>query len=64
MHLPEALCFDEVRLTSNVLGGLSFIYSDETSGKILDILPDCRQTTLKSHFLHYPKEVRNKVYCN
>ena len=61
MHLPEVLCFDEVRLTSNVLGGLSFIYLDEKSGKILDILPDRRQTTLKSHFLHYPKEVRDKV---
>lgn len=61
MHLPEVLCFDEVRLTSNVLGGLSFIYLDEKSGKILDILPDRRQTTLKSHFLHYPREVRDKV---
>ncbi|MDK1717053.1 transposase [Dellaglioa algida] len=61
MHLPEVLCFDEVRLTSNVLGGLNFIYLDENKVEILDILLDRRQTTLKSHFLHYPKEVRDKV---
>lgn len=35
LYLPEVLRFDEIRLTSNVLGRLSFIYSDGKKEKFL-----------------------------
>ncbi|MGT2749405.1 ISL3 family transposase [Streptococcus orisasini] len=56
--LPEMLSWDEF---SYQKGKLAFIAQDFNTKKIITILDDRRQTTIRNHFFKYSKEARNKV---
>lgn len=56
--LPQHLSFDEFQ---SVDRKMSFIYLDNESHQIVDILPDRRMDSLRNHFLRYPKEAREGV---
>lgn len=56
--LPEILSWDEF---SYQKGKLAFIAQDFNTKKIMTILDDRRQTTIRNHFFKYSKEARNKV---
>ena len=56
--LPEILSWDEF---SYQKGKLAFIAQDFNTKKIITILDDRRQTTIRNHFFKYSKEARNKV---
>lgn len=60
-HLPEALSFDEFHATKDTKGKMAFIYTDASSGRIIDILPSRKKHDLIHHFKRYPKHVRAKV---
>ncbi|MFC4710940.1 ISL3 family transposase [Enterococcus eurekensis] len=59
--LPETLCLDEFTSTKNKKGKYSFIYSNASSHKIIDILIDNFSRTIRDHFLRYPLKERLKV---
>lgn len=59
--LPETLCFDEFTSTKNKKGKYSFIYSNASSHKIIDILIDNFSKSIKEHFLRYSLKERLKV---
>ena len=40
---------------------MSFTYIDSKNHQLIDILPDRRLDTLRSHFLNYSYQTRNKV---
>ena len=61
LHLPQNLCFDEFTSVKNNSGRYSFIYSDSSTHKIIDILIDNKKPTLEKHFLKYPLRVRRQV---
>ncbi|BDD42422.1 ISL3 family transposase [Streptococcus ruminantium] len=56
--LPEVLSWDEF---SYQKGKLAFIAQDFNTKKIITILDDRRQTTIRNHFFKYSKEARKKV---
>ncbi|WP_156010815.1 ISL3 family transposase, partial [Streptococcus ruminantium] len=56
--LPEGLSWDEF---SYQKGKLAFIAQDFNTEKIITILDDRRQTTIRNHFFRYSKEARKKV---
>ncbi|MGT2716764.1 ISL3 family transposase [Streptococcus respiraculi] len=56
--LPEILSWDEF---SYQKGKLAFIAQDFNTRKIITILDNRRQTTIRNHFFKYSKEARNKV---
>ncbi|WP_155997323.1 ISL3 family transposase, partial [Streptococcus ruminantium] len=56
--LPEGLSWDEF---SYQKGKLAFIAQDFNTKKIITILDDRRQTTIRNHFFKYSKEARKKV---
>ena len=56
--LPEVLSWDEF---SYQKGKLAFIAQDFNTKKIITILDNRRQTTIRNHFLKYSKEARNRV---
>ncbi|HEL0343121.1 TPA: transposase, partial [Streptococcus equi subsp. zooepidemicus] len=57
-NLPEVLSWDEF---SYQKGKLAFITPDFNTKKIITILDNRRQTTIRNHFFKYSKEARNKV---
>lgn len=56
--LPEILSWDEF---SYQKGKLAFIAQDFNTKKIMTILDNRRQTTIRNHFFKYSKEARKKV---
>ncbi|KIS10642.1 transposase [Streptococcus equi subsp. zooepidemicus SzAM60] len=56
--LPEMLSWDEFSYQKRKL---AFIAQDFNSKKIITILDNRRQTTIRNHFFKYSKEARNKV---
>ncbi|VHA42493.1 transposase [Streptococcus pyogenes] len=56
--LPEVLSWDGF---SYQKGELAFIAQDFESKKIISILDNRRQTTIRNHFFRYSKEARNRV---
>ncbi|MGT2745360.1 ISL3 family transposase, partial [Streptococcus phocae subsp. phocae] len=56
--LPEVLSWDEF---SYQKGKLAFIAQDFNTKKIITILDNRRQTTIRNHFFKYSKEARNTV---
>ncbi|MGT2751401.1 ISL3 family transposase, partial [Streptococcus orisasini] len=56
--LPEMLSWDEF---SYQKGKLAFIAQDFNTKKIITILDNRRQTTIRNYFFKYSKEARNKV---
>ncbi len=56
--LPEVLSWDEFSCQK---GKLAFIAQDFNTKKIMIILDDRRQTTIRNHFFKHSKEARNKV---
>ncbi|SNV33573.1 IS1167, transposase [Streptococcus acidominimus] len=56
--LPQVLSIDEF---SYQKGKLAFIAQDFETKKIISILDNRRQTTIRSHFFKYSKEARNSV---
>lgn len=60
-YLPSVLSFDEFKSTRNVDGSMSFIFTDATTGDIVDILPDRRLFKLEKYFLRFPRRVRDNV---
>ena len=57
-RLPEILSWDEF---SRNKGKLAFIAQDFQTKKIITILENNRQTTIKNYFLKYTREVRENV---
>ena len=57
----QSLCFDEFKSVKHAKGDMSFIYSDATSGEILDILEDHTYNTLYHYFMRFPHRTRKKV---
>lgn len=57
-HLPQILSIDEF---SYQKGKLAFIAQDFETKKIITILDNRRQTTIRNHFFRYSKEARNSV---
>ncbi|AND79419.1 ISL3 family transposase [Streptococcus pantholopis] len=57
-RLPEVLSWDEF---SRNKGKLAFIAQDFQTRKIMAILENNRQTTIKNHFYKYPRKVRETV---
>ena len=57
-RLPEILSIDEFAYQK---GKLAFIAQDFETKKIISILDNRRQTTIRNHFFRYSKEARNKV---
>ncbi|MGT2951681.1 ISL3 family transposase, partial [Streptococcus cuniculi] len=57
-NLPQVLSWDEF---SYQKGKLSFIAQDYNTKKIITILDNRRQTSIRNHFFKYSKEARNKV---
>nr|WP_231869686.1 ISL3 family transposase [Streptococcus merionis] len=56
--LPKVLSWDEF---SRNKGKLAFIAQDFETGKIITILENNRQTTIKNYFYKYPRKVREAV---
>lgn len=56
-RLPKILSWDEF---SRNKGKLAFIAQDFQTKKIITILENNRQITIKNYFLKYPREVRDK----
>ena len=56
--LPEILSIDEF---SRNKGQLAFIAQDFDSQKVVTVLENTRQTTIKNYFYKYPREVRERV---
>ncbi|MGT2826496.1 ISL3 family transposase [Streptococcus himalayensis] len=56
--LPEIISWDEF---SYQKGKLAFIAQDFNTKKIITILDNRRQTTIRNHFFKYAKEARNMV---
>ena len=56
--LPEVLSWDEF---SYQKGKLAFIAQDYNTKKIITILDNRRQTTIRNHFFKYSKEAREGV---
>ncbi|MCU9533748.1 ISL3 family transposase [Streptococcus sp. CSL10205-OR2] len=57
-HLPQVLSWDEF---SRNKGKLAFIAQDYNTKKIVTILENNRQTTIKNYFYKYPRKVRELV---
>lgn len=60
-YLPKVLCFDEFKATKDCEGSMAFIYCNQKTGEIIDILPDRRLNYLKEYFSQFPLEVRKNV---
>ncbi|WP_448667667.1 transposase [Aerococcus viridans] len=58
--LPEHVAFDELKCVKNTEGNMSFVFIDNTSSQIVDILSD-RIKYLRNYFLAYPLEIRRRV---
>lgn len=56
--LPEVMSWDEYAFKK---GKMSFIAQDFNSLKVITILDGRTQATIRNHFLHYPRKVRNQV---
>lgn len=52
---------DEFKSVKNADSQMSFIFSDSTTHKIIDILPSRRLTVLKNYFSSYSRTARNAV---
>ena len=59
--LPEHLLFDEFKSVKSCDASMSFIYMDAQTHQVVDIVYNRQLGHLKSYFLAYPKEVRDKV---
>lgn len=59
--LPEHIAFDEFKSVKNIEGNMSFIFIDNTSSQIVDILSDRRKLHLRDYFLAYPLKTRQHV---
>lgn len=59
--LPEHIAFDEFKGVKNTEGNMSFIFIDNTSSLIVDILSDRRKVHLRDYFLAYPLKARQRV---
>ena len=57
-YLPEHMNWDEYGFKK---GKMSFIAQDFDSKKIVAILDGRTQVTIRNHFLHYSRQVRNRV---
>ncbi len=58
MKLPKVLSWDEF---SRNKGKLAFIAQDFETRRIVTILEDNRQVTIKNYFYKYPRDVRETV---
>lgn len=56
--LPEVLCVDELKATTDCEGNMAFIALDGKSHKIVTLLDDRRIHKLEAHFMSYPRKVR------
>lgn len=59
--LPEHIAFDEFKGVKNTEGNMSFIFIDNTSSQIVDILSDRKKVHLRDYFLAYPLKIRQRV---
>ncbi len=59
--LPQHLSIDEFKSGKSADSQMSFIFSDSTTHKIIDILPSRRLTVLKDYFSSYSRTARNAV---
>ncbi|MDK6734783.1 transposase, partial [Escherichia coli] len=59
--LPEHIAFDEFKGVKNTEGNMSFIFIDNTSSQIVDILSDRKKVHLRDYFLAYPLKTRQRV---
>ncbi len=57
-RLPNVLSWDEF---SRNKGKLAFIAQDFETKKVIALLENNRQTTIKNHFFKYPRKVREQV---
>lgn len=60
-HLPQHLSFDEFKSVKSCAAKMSFIFTDASNNKIVDIVYNRQLSHLKSYFFSYPKNVRDKV---
>ena len=59
--LPEHLSMDEFKSVKSADSQMSFIFSDSTTHKIIDILPSRRLNILEDYFSSYSRTARNAV---
>ncbi|MCO4346597.1 transposase, partial [Staphylococcus agnetis] len=59
--LPPHLSFDEFKSTNDVDSSMSFIYCDNITHDIIDILPDRRKFKLEEYFLRFSRKHREEV---
>lgn len=59
--LPEHIAFDEFKSVKNTEGNMSFVFIDNRSSQIVDILSDRRKNHLRNYFLAYPLKTRQRV---
>lgn len=55
------MSFDEFKSTNDVDSSISFIYCDNLTHDIIDILPDRRKFKLEEYFLRFSRKERKKV---
>lgn len=60
-HLPQHLCFDELKTTLDCPGKMSFVYCDAKTHLLLDILPFRRAYDLTMYFMKFSREARKNV---
>lgn len=60
-HLPEHLAVDEFKSVKSVEAAMSCILMDNASHRIVDILEDRKQESLRQYFLQFSPEERGKV---
>ena len=60
-YLPEAICFDEFKSTSDADGAMSFIFANADNHKIIDIVEDRRLYNLEEYFMKFSRKARDSV---
>ncbi|SEQ47243.1 Transposase [Ignavigranum ruoffiae] len=61
-HLPEHLAVDEFKSVESVDAAMSCILMDNASHRIVDILEDRKQASLRQYFLGFSPEARQNHY--
>lgn len=60
--LPEHIMVDEFKVVkANDTAAMSFLFANAKTHEVLDLLPDRRLAQLRSYFLQYPRQAREKV---
>ena len=59
--LPEYLCFDEIKSTKDSKNGMSFLFSNALTHKLIDIVDGRTESILNTYFSRFSKEARFNV---